>query len=183
MMHPVILVVGPSGSGKDTLLREALAQRPDFHLVRRTITRPADAGGEDHHAVSYEEFAGLEVEGAFALSWEAHGLSYGIPNSELERRATGPILVNASRGVIDEARERFGPLTVFVVTASLEILSQRLHSRRREDNANIVRRLERARMAMPTGEDVITIDNSGPLTAGVSAVVNALDALQKGYAS
>ena len=79
----LVLVVGPSGAGKDTLLeaaRQALADDPRFRFVRRVITRPADAGGEAHEAVTAEEFAARE----FALQWQAHGLSYGIPADAIE---------------------------------------------------------------------------------------------------
>ncbi|MEA2777827.1 MAG: thymidine phosphorylase, partial [Acetobacteraceae bacterium] len=74
----LILVVGPSGAGKDTVLalaRAALLADPRFRFVRRVITRPADAGGEDHEAVSDFEFG----QRSFALRWQAHGLHYGIP--------------------------------------------------------------------------------------------------------
>ncbi len=40
----ITAIVGPSGAGKDTLIRGALAARPDLRLIRRVITRPTEAG-------------------------------------------------------------------------------------------------------------------------------------------
>ena len=82
----LVLVVGPSGAGKDTLLaaaRRALSDDPRFHFVRRVITRAAEAGGEAHEAVTEAEFAARD----FALLWQAHGLRYGIPVDAVEGRA------------------------------------------------------------------------------------------------
>ncbi|RYF96565.1 MAG: phosphonate metabolism protein/1,5-bisphosphokinase (PRPP-forming) PhnN, partial [Caulobacteraceae bacterium] len=82
MAGRLIYLIGPSGSGKDSLLdaaREALAAR-DCRIVRRVITRSAEAKGEAAQAVSVERFEALQAQGAFALSWFANGLHYGIPN-------------------------------------------------------------------------------------------------------
>ena len=103
----LVLVVGPSGAGKDTLLdaaRERLADDQRFRFVRRVITRPAEAGGETHEAVSRAEFTARR----FALSWQAHGLSYGIPLDIAGDITAGRIVVaNVSRGVIVEAAHSF----------------------------------------------------------------------------
>jgi phosphonate metabolism protein PhnN/1,5-bisphosphokinase (PRPP-forming) len=118
----LVLVVGPSGAGKDTLLeaaRQALADDPRFRFVRRVITRPAEAGGEAHEAVTETEFATRD----FALQWQAHGLRYGIPAD-----AIGDAIItvaNVSRLVIAEAAQRF-PIRVIEVTAAPEILAVRL---------------------------------------------------------
>ena len=85
----LVLVVGPSGAGKDTLInaaREALAGDRRFAFPRRVVTRPAVAALEDHDSVTRAEFALQEANGAYALSWEAHGLHYGLPAFRFRRR-------------------------------------------------------------------------------------------------
>ena len=152
----LVLVVGPSGAGKDTVLglaRQALAGDTRFRFVRRVITRPADAGGEDHEAVSEAEFARRR----FALSWGAHGLRYGIPLDDVARG--GVVVANVSRSVIAEAATAY-PVRVIVVTASPEILARRLAARGRETAEDIARRLARD-VAIPDGVAVDTVVNDG----------------------
>ncbi len=75
----LFIVVGPSGAGKDTLIAGAKVLRPDLHWARRVITRAEVAGGEPFEGVSLEEFNTRRDAGEFALHWQAHGLSYGVP--------------------------------------------------------------------------------------------------------
>ena len=63
----IFAIVGPSGAGKDTLLAGAMLARPDLRLVRRVITRPSDAGGEDFEGVTEAEFIQRQNRGEFAL--------------------------------------------------------------------------------------------------------------------
>src|ERR1700758_459495 len=96
----LLLVVGPSGAGKDTLLdaaRRALADDPKFRFVRRVVTRAAKAGDEPHETVTEAEFAARE----FALQWQAHGLRYGIPADAIVDDVV--TVANVSRTVIAEA--------------------------------------------------------------------------------
>jgi phosphonate metabolism protein PhnN/1,5-bisphosphokinase (PRPP-forming) len=155
----LVLVVGPSGAGKDTVLglvRQDLAGDIRFRFVRRVITRPADAGGEDHEAVSEAEFAGRR----FALAWAAHGLRYGIPLDVVDDLARGVVVVaNVSRGVIAEAAAAF-PVRVIGVTASPGILAQRLAARGRETAGDIAKRLARD-VAIPGDVAVDTVVNDG----------------------
>lgn len=169
------LVVGPSGAGKDTLIDAARLHRPDLLIPRRIITRPADAGGEAHEGVSPEAFERSRQAGAFALHWQAHGLSYGIPvGIETVLDAGRPVLANVSRSVIDTARQRYAPLRILFVTAPPAILAQRLAARGRERPEDIERRLARAPYAVPTGPDVWTVDNGGAMDTAVADFVAAL---------
>jgi phosphonate metabolism protein PhnN/1,5-bisphosphokinase (PRPP-forming) len=168
----LVLVVGPSGSGKDTLLeaaRQALAHDPRFRFVRRVITRPADAGGEAHEAVTQAEFISRE----FALQWRAHGLRYGIPADVVDDIGRGLVVVaNASRTVIADAARRF-PTRVIEVTAPVDVLAARLTSRARETAADIAARLSRS-AALPEQVAVETVVNDASLAEGVARFIAAL---------
>ena len=172
-----IAVVGPSGVGKDSVMEGLVAARPDLTRVRRVITRPSEAGGEAFDGIDETGFARMRAAGMFALDWQAHGLSYGIPATVHEVLADGrDALANLSRGVVSQAMEVFGPTHVHVlaVTARPEILAGRLAGRGRESAAEIAARLARAAPLMPLGVRVTEIDNSGALEGSIAAALTAL---------
>ena len=169
-------VVGPSGAGKDTLMdgaRAALASDARFVFARRIITRPAEAGSEDHLPATTAEFARRRDQGDFALWWDAHGLSYGIPASVAAEAGHGRVVVaNLSRGVLAEAATRF-PLLVLEITAPLELRAARLAARGRESVEDVARRLSRE-APLPAGLDIRRVVNDGPPDRGIAAVVAVL---------
>jgi ribose 1,5-bisphosphokinase len=169
----LVLVVGPSGAGKDTLLdaaRQALADDPRFRFVRRVITRPAEAGGEAHEAVTDAQFATR----AFALAWQAHGLRYGIPDDIATDIAVGRVVVaNVSRGVIAEAAGRF-PVRLIEITAPPEVLAARLATRGRESAADVAMRLART-VALPDGIALETVLNDTTVETGTARFLAALN--------
>ena len=177
----LILVVGPSGVGKDSLMRAASTALPParFVFARREITRAADDDGEDFRSVSEPEFAERAARGEYMLSWRAHGFGYGIPSAyEDDLRAGRAVVANASRTVLDEARRlRPAAVRVVLVTAPPEILEERLRARGREDEAALRERLERA--ALPCdGSDVIAFANDRPLDDSAVAFARLLETLQ-----
>ncbi len=160
----LILIVGPSGAGKDTLLngvRDLLGEHPGIRFVRRVITRPGDLGEEAHESVSKQEFALREAAGDFALSWRAHGLHYGIPADIAQDLAKGrTVVANVSRAVVAEAAEQF-PVTVVEITAPAALLEQRLAARGREDAGDVARRLSRAiELPLPVARERVMNDGS-----------------------
>ncbi len=117
----LVLVVGASGAGKDTLIgaaRAALGDEPRFLFPRRVVTREAMVELEDHDSVDPAEFDRQKQRGAYALDWEAHGLSYGVPASiDAAMAAGGIVVVNTSRRVIEQAVERYPNCHVLLVAA------------------------------------------------------------------
>lgn len=174
-MSGIFAIVGPSGAGKDTLMEAVAARRPEVELVRRVITRPEAAGGEDFEGVTESEFARRLAQGAFALHWQAHGLSYGIPADVRDRMAEGKtLLFNGSRAMLAEAAAAFPGLTVIHVTARPEVLAERLAARGRETAAEIEKRLERAVSTRPESPEMIEIDNSGDLETAIAALLRVV---------
>ncbi|HUG63572.1 MAG TPA: phosphonate metabolism protein/1,5-bisphosphokinase (PRPP-forming) PhnN [Methylomirabilota bacterium] len=170
-------VVGPSGAGKDTLIaaaRDSLGADSRFLFVRRTVTR-AEGGNEDHDTIDAAGFAACRRDGAYVLSWGAHGLYYGIPVSALEATRRGRVVVaNLSRGVLTDARAAFPAVRIVNVTAPPAVLASRLAGRGRETRAEIETRLARRSPVAVSGPDVLTVENAGALDEAVERLTHLL---------
>lgn len=168
----ITAIVGPSGAGKDTLIRGALAARPDLHLVRRAITRPTEAGGEEFEGVTPDDFALRAAQGDFALTWEAHGLHYGIPKAQVE--VSADVIFNGSRAALLRASAVFPGLRVILITAPDIVLAVRLAARGRETSEDIRARLSRAAFQMPEGIAFRTVVNDTTPEIGIARLLAAL---------
>ena len=176
----LIYVMGPSGAGKDSVLgwlREHLPVDMPVHWARRTITRPASAGGEAHEEVDVQGFERLQNQGAFALAWHANGLHYGVRHSELSALQQGHwVMVNGSRGHLPQALQSHSGLQVVHITADPATLVQRLTQRRRETPEEIQQRVARASsFVVPPG--AIEILNNGTLEQAGQALLLALQGM------
>jgi phosphonate metabolism protein PhnN/1,5-bisphosphokinase (PRPP-forming) len=171
----LFLVVGPSGAGKDSLLRGARAALADdarFVFARRAITRPAAAEREDHEPVTGEEFLRRAEDGGFMLSWRVYDTSYGIPAAYGEALSAGRhVVANVSRQVVATAVSDLAPARVIQVTAPREVLQQRLAAR--ADPATAAARLARA-VVLPEGIPVTHLLNVGDIEAGTRRLVRLL---------
>jgi ribose 1,5-bisphosphokinase len=171
----LVLVVGPSGAGKDTLIglmRALGAGQSSIVFPRRIVTRAASTH-EDHDCMSGADFAKAAQAGAFALSWQAHGLSYAIPAtiySDLQRGAAA--VCNVSRSVIVDARAQYASCAVVLVTAPRDVLLARVAQRNRPSDGDVARRVDRV---APTSEDIqpdIVIENVGDPATGATQLLN-----------
>ncbi len=180
----LVLVVGPSGAGKDTLMdaaRAALAGDHGFRFARRLITRPAMAGAEDHDSCDEAAFAAAHAGGELALGWAAHGLHYGIPMRELAGIADGKVVIaNISRGEIAEAEKLAGRVVIVEITAPPAVLAKRLAARGRESEADIAARLAREAPLTTARAELRTILNDRSVAEAAEELLVLLRGLAGG---
>jgi ribose 1,5-bisphosphokinase len=171
-----VAVVGASGVGKDALLAYARDRSGALaRFPRRAITRPPGPG-EDYDPLTEDQFAQASSRGAFAVSWHAHGLNYGIPASaDTEVRDGRVVVANVSRTVIGELAARYRRLVVVEVTAAEQARAQRLRARHREPEPGIGPRLARPDPAPGHRVDAL-IDNDGPLANSGAQLVRLIHA-------
>ena len=167
-------VMGASGVGKDSLLsfvRQAGDPR-QVVVAHRYITRPPQAVGENHVALSEAEFRARLGAGWFALHWSSHGFSYAIGREiDIWRRSGVNVVVNGSREYLPEALETYPDLVPVLVTAEPALIAGRLAARKRESKAEIVERLKVRDELDALPESVIRIDNSGAIERAGSALL------------
>lgn len=172
-MAELIYLIGASGAGKDSLMRYAREHLPaeaPVVFAHRYITRPADAGGENHIALSEAEFQLRLERGCFAMHWQSHGLHYAV-GREVHHWLSQDlnVVINGSRGYLDQAIGQFPQLKPILIRVDLPILKTRLQLRARESAEQIEQRLQQAKTLQeelnhPT---LLQLDNNQSLeTAG-----------------
>jgi ribose 1,5-bisphosphokinase len=180
----LVYLMGPSGSGKDSLIEAARDDlgRLDVEVVRRVITRSAESVGEHAIGVSPEAFERMRQAGEFAMNWQANGLEYGIRREINERLAAGGhVLVNGSRAYLPQALARYPNLLPVLLTVQSPVLRQRLLARGRETIEEVERRLQRNErlQADPAQWEegsvrIEALDNSSDLPSAVRRLLELL---------
>ncbi|GLO55170.1 ribose 1,5-bisphosphate phosphokinase PhnN [Pseudomonas putida] len=174
----LIFLIGPSGSGKDSLIDAAREQltAAGVKIARRIITRSAEAKGEAAQGVTAQQFEAMRAQGAFAMHWQANGLSYGIAQHvDQWLEAGSAVLVNGSRAYLAEARRRYPDLLAVLIDVKPQVLRQRLLARGRETPDEIEQRLARnAGLQAFDDPAVHVLDNSTTLEAAVTGLFKLL---------
>jgi ribose 1,5-bisphosphokinase len=178
MSQRLVYVIGPSGAGKDSVLqclRQVWPVAEAVHWSRRTITRPVQAGGEQHEAVDVPAFEHLCQSNAFAMQWHANGLCYGVRHEELRPLQLGRwVFVNGSRAWLPQLLQQWPQATVVHIGAAHEVLARRLAARGRESVEAVTARLARqVPVVLPPA--AISIDNNGHLHDAVNELQMALE--------
>ena len=146
----IYIISGPSGSGKDTILKEVLKIRSDVFFSISHITRNMRVGeveGEKYHFISREEFEEQLAKNAFLEYNEYSGNYYGTPKAPIEEHlAKGDDVViecdvngaSALRDILPDV------ISVFIMPPSFEVLRKRLEGRGTETTEQVERRMNEA---------------------------------------
>lgn len=172
-------VIGASGAGKDTLMNAARRQLAgDYPLVfaHRYITRAVELSGENHIALTENEFANRLTRGCFCMHWHSHGLSYGVGIEVQAWLNLGlDVVLNGSRRYLAEATQLFPNIIPLLIDVKPEVLEQRLIQRGRESPQQIAERLQRAKafkdLAHP---NLVRVDNNKNLELGLVELIGVL---------
>ena len=176
----LFLIVGNSGSGKDSLLTEVLSRWPisvkPIRIPQRYITRPAH-DSEMYRSITTREFGDLKRKKKFWLTWHVYNTDYGVPTIVLDwlsRRQH--VVVNVSREIIPRARKTIPDLKVIFVSVPLEITLQRMRSRRREAESeqSFQQRLHRAKENQNLEDADFIVDNSGSIDESAKKLLSYL---------
>jgi ribose 1,5-bisphosphokinase len=174
----IFYVIGPSGSGKDSVMRyarEQLAANPNVVFAHRYITRPVETQGENHIALSEAEFDARLEAGLFAMHWNSHGLRYGIGREiSLWLNRGCNVVINGSREYLAQAREHYPELIAVMVSVSQEVLAERLRHRGRESEHQIAERIQRAALFNHPNIPIEVIRNDRELAEAGSHFIKLL---------
>ena len=179
----VVVLSGPSGAGKDSVLAAALPRDDRLARVVTAKTRPPRVGERDgvHHLfLSDQQFDDLLARDGFLEHATVYGHRSGVPRDQVERLlAEGKTVVlrtdvqgaRTLRAKIPEA------LLVFLTVPDLDDLERRLRARATEDEAAMRRRLAIAReeMAEADGFDHVIVNGEGALDTAVAELLAVID--------
>lgn len=172
-------VIGPSGSGKDSLMKFARSRLESVGKIifaHRYITRPPEVQGENHVYLSNEEFENRKNQGFFSMHWESHNLCYGIGSEiNLWLANSYDVVVNGSRAYLSDAIKIYPEIHVILVSTSTEVLRNRLLKRNRETLEEIENRLHRASLQCNIEHPyVIKLNNDTDLAQSGAAFIKLL---------
>ena len=153
---PILVITGPSGVGKGTLIKGLLERMDGLALAVSATTRPPRPGeqdGRDYHFLSPEDFDQRVRQGDFVEHAEYAGNRYGTLRSELEKPGAGTVLEIDVQGARQVRETLPDAVRIFVEPPSVEDLERRLVARGSDAPEQIARRLQAAREELAAREE------------------------------
>ena len=146
----IIVVSGASGVGKSTVLKAVMEAREDLIFSVSVTTReprPGETDGKDYDFITQDKFDEMERNGEFAECDNHFMKSYGTPVAQLEEKMSrGNAVLDIDPNGAMQIKEKYPNATlIFIQPPDWETLEKRLRSRADTDEAQVIKRLERAR--------------------------------------
>ncbi len=163
----LIFVVGTSGSGKDSVMRETFnylhKQGIPIRSLTRIITRKPDAN-EESIFLSKKLFK-KQLDN-FALYWNVYDNWYGLPKDKIKETMIHReiLLINVSRAVLHEARRKYPLCKIVLVTVPKDVAESRIRKRGRENKTGLDQRLKRMKTIVDMPPPDLVIENTGNLS-------------------
>lgn len=152
----LIIITAPSGAGKTTMVRHIIKKYPELHFSTSATTRKprnSEVDGKDYYFISQEAFKEKIEKGEF-VEWEEvyEGQFYGTLKSEVDHRLAKNqnVLFDIDiQGALEiKKRYPYNSLAIFIKPPNLDILIDRLNSRRTENIESLIKRIEKAKKEM-----------------------------------
>ena len=181
MAGKIVILSGPSGVGKDTLIEAWKAKNANVERVVTYTTRPKREGevdGIDYHFVSTRDFLEMALAGEFLEHKEVHGNHYGTPVrslADIVSRDKTAILKIDVQGALVAMQKLTGEMSIFVAPPSMEELENRLSRRGTESKSQIRLRIKNAKREMAAAihySHTVTNDSVERAVAEIEALVN-----------
>lgn len=176
--HNVVLISGPSGVGKDTIIKGAMEKLPNSQKALSHTTRKMREGevsGQDYYFISQAEFDEMKKRGEFAFGTDYVGQSYGGKSAEIKaKRKGGVVFLNTSSFVAHRIKELYGKnaVLIFIKPPSELAIKERLLQRGTEKAAEVEKRLSSGREQINFIHEYDKVVINDNLENAVNAVVD-----------
>ncbi|GFE68235.1 guanylate kinase [Chroococcus sp. FPU101] len=181
----LIVITGPSGVGKGTLVRRLLEHYPNLHLSVSATTRPPrrnETEGQDYYFVTQKLFQQMIQENKL-LEWaEFAGNCYGTPRFAVEEKLKQNISVLLEIEIegAKQIKQTFpNAFRIFILPPSFTELEHRLRQRETESETAILRRLERAKEEIALKEEFDRQIINDDLETALAELIKEIDSILK----